>query len=102
MSPLFEFDPAARGDLREIVRYSRKQWGEVRGKAYTDALKRCIEDLAKGIGFYKDLSAISPDLRMVLCQHHYVFMLCREDAPAVVIAILHERMDMVARLKARL
>ncbi len=32
MSRLFEFDPAARGDLREIARYSRKQWGEVRGK----------------------------------------------------------------------
>jgi toxin ParE1/3/4 len=84
MSRLFEFDPAARADLREIARYSRKQWGEVRGKVYTDALKRCIEDLAQGIGFYKDLSAISPHLRMVLCQHHYVFMLPRENAPAVL------------------
>jgi plasmid stabilization system protein ParE len=102
MSRLFEFDPDARADLREITRYSRKRWGKARGRAYTDALKRCIENLAKGIGFYKDLSEISPHLRMVLCQHHYVFVLPRENAPAVVLAILHERMDIIARLKARL
>lgn len=44
MSRLFEFDRDARADLRDVVRYSRKQWGETRGKAYTDALKRCFED----------------------------------------------------------
>jgi toxin ParE1/3/4 len=36
------------------------------------------------------------------CEHHYIFCLPQHDAPALVVAILHERMDIMARLKHRL
>jgi len=41
-------------------------------------------------------------LRMVRCEHHYIFCLPRDDAPALVVAIFHERMDLMARLADRL
>ncbi|WP_232316649.1 hypothetical protein [Candidatus Burkholderia verschuerenii] len=35
-------------------------------------------------------------------EHHCIFCLPREDAPALVVAIVHERMDLMARLADRL
>lgn len=35
-------------------------------------------------------------------EHHFAFCLARKDAPALIIAILHERMDVMQRLTKRL
>ena len=48
------------------------------------------------------MSALYPALRMARCEHHYVFCLLREHAPALVVAIFHERMDLMTQLAARL
>lgn len=93
---------AAAADLREITRYTVKQWGEDKCRAYIAHLEQCTDAVAKGIGVYKDMSALHPDLRMAACQHHYIFCLPRQDVPALVVAILHERMDIITRLKLRL
>ena len=39
---------------------------------------------------------------MIKCEHHYIFCLPRKDAPALVVAIFHEKMDLMARLTDRL
>ncbi|EQB99260.1 plasmid stabilization protein [Photorhabdus temperata subsp. temperata M1021] len=46
----------------------------------------------------KDMSALFPGLRMGRYEHHYVFCLPREGAPALIVAIFHERMDLMTRL----
>lgn len=51
---------------------------------------------------FKELDAIYPALRMAHCEHHYVFCLPRENAPTVVVAIFHERMNLMERLAERL
>ena len=51
---------------------------------------------------FRDMSALYPELRMAHCESHYLFCLPRRDAPALIIAILHERMDLMARLAGRL
>ena len=89
----FVLHPAAAADLREIARYSRQQWGEERARAYTGKLRQRLLELAQGSGFSKDLSDIHPNLRCVLCGHHYLFFLPRPNAPLLVVALLHERMD---------
>ncbi|WP_240002209.1 hypothetical protein [Photorhabdus sp. S14-60] len=48
------------------------------------------------------MSEFFPALRMARCEHHYVFCLPRKDAPALIVAIFHERMDLLARLADRL
>ena len=39
---------------------------------------------------------------MLHCEHHYIFCLQRDDAPALVVAILYERMDLMRRVADRL
>lgn len=93
---------AAEADLREIIRYTRKQWGDAQVRRYIAVLERGIAHLAAGQGASKDMSTLFPALRMGRYQHHYVFCLPRENAPALIVAIFHGRMDLMARLARRL
>jgi len=103
ISAAYVLSNAAASDLRDIVRHTRKQWGREQALTYARRLQRGIEQLAaKGSAAGKDLPGIFPGLRMLHCEHHYLFCMPREDAPALVVAILHERMDLIARVSARL
>lgn len=92
----------AEADLRDIIRYTREQWGDVQTRRYVAKLTRGIERIATGQGTSKDMTALYPALRMGRCEHHYIFCLPRDDAPALVVAIFHERMDLMARVVGRL
>jgi toxin ParE1/3/4 len=93
---------AAEADLRGIIRYTREQWGEPQVRRYIASLESGAERLAAGQGAFRNMSALYPGLRMVHCGHHYIFCLPRDDAPALIVAIFHERMDLMARLADRL
>lgn len=93
---------AAESDLRAIVRYTRKQWGNAQVRQYIAKLEQGMASLAGGQGVFKDMSDLFPDLRMGWCEHHYIFCLPREGAPALIVAIFHERMDLMTRLDDRL
>jgi len=92
----------AAADLRGIVRYTVEQWGEVQCKAYIAQLEDAGCELAKGQGPYKELDELHPGLRVRLVGRHYLFCLPRTGEPALILAILHERMDIMTRLKNRL
>ena len=70
--------------------------------AITSPSLKGIARVAAGQGVFKDISALYPALRMARCDNHYVFCLPREDAPALIVAIFHERMDLMVRLADRL
>lgn len=93
---------AAEADLREIVRYTREKWGDAQVRRYMARLEDGIVRLAAGEGPFKDLGTLYPALRMARCDHHYVFCLPRETAPALIVAVFHERMDLMVRLADRL
>jgi plasmid stabilization system protein ParE len=93
---------SAANDLRSILRYTRETWGVAQARAYSKKLRTGLQRLAQGQGAYKILSDIHPSLRVTRCEHHYIFCLWREGAPAIIIAILHERMDLIARISDRL
>lgn len=92
----------AESDLRSVIRYTRTLWGAVQVRRYVSGLERGIANLAEGRGSFKDMSALYPALRMTRYQHHYVFCMPRQDAPALIVAIFHERMDLMKRLVDRL
>ncbi len=102
MTAPFVLQDGAVDDLRSIVRYTRKAWGEAQARAYSEALRTGIQRLVNGQGTYKILGDIHPALRVTRCEHHYIFCLWREDAPSLIVAILHERMDLIARITDRL
>lgn len=102
MTARYVLTMAAEADLRDIIRYSREKWGAAQTRRYVAKLARGIERIADNVSSSKDMSALHPGLRMDRCEHHYIFCLPRDDAPALIVAILHERMDLMTRLADRL
>ncbi|GFM31285.1 type II toxin-antitoxin system RelE/ParE family toxin [Novosphingobium sp. PY1] len=102
MTPPYVLTAAAEDDLRSIVRYTRKQWGSAQVRSYIAKLEQDIVRLASGQGPFKEMGELYPGLRLVHCEHHYIFCLPRGAEPALIVAILHERMDLVMRLESRL
>ncbi len=100
--PDYLLTAAAEADIRDIIRYTRKQWGDAQVRHYVAALEQGIARLAARQGVFKDMDALYPSLHMARCEHHYVFCLPRENAPALIVAIFHERMNLMTRLADRL
>lgn len=96
------FAKAAAADLREISRYTLDQWGEAQARRYIEQLDDAAAAVSDGRGVFKDWSDVLPGLRVAHVGRHHIFCLPRPDAPALILAILHERMDILDRLKSRL
>jgi len=92
----------AAADLRAIIRHTHQQWGAAQVRRYIAKLEAGIVKALSAQGAFKDLDTLYPKLRVAHCAHHYVFYLPREGAPALIVAIFHERMDLMARLADRL
>ena len=102
MTTRYVLTAAAEDDLRSIIRYTRKQWGSAQVRSYIAKLEQGIVRLASGQGPFKEMGELYPGLRLVHCEHHYIFCLPRGAEPALIVAILHERMDVVMRVESRL
>jgi plasmid stabilization system protein ParE len=98
----YDITPAARQDIRGIWIYTAKQWGERQADRYTGRLEMCFQGLAEGRTRSRSFSERVPQVRVPRCQHHYIFYVQPEGRKPLVIAVLHERMDMLARLGERL
>lgn len=101
MTRLYIYSRLAEADLREIIRHTARKWGAAQARAYA----RQIDDaaaVATGRGAFKDWSTVLAGLRVKAAGSHYVFGVHRPGRPALILAILHERMDLMARLKERL
>jgi toxin ParE1/3/4 len=96
------FSADAERDLFEIALYTSRQWGQQQARRYTEKLKQAIQAVSTGKAVYKEMESLRTGLRMLHCEHHYIFCLARTSEPAIIIAILHERMDIIARVKSRL
>jgi toxin ParE1/3/4 len=99
---LYQISDAAAEDWQSIVNYTLTQHGEAQTRKYMTALEESIEEMALGGGIYKNLDDLYQGMRSKHCEHHYIFGLMRADAPMLVVAILHERMNLMVQLKKRL
>jgi plasmid stabilization system protein ParE len=88
--------------LRGVIRHTRKEWGDAQVRRYVAKLEQGMARLAAGQGAFKELDEVHPALLVAHCEHHYVFCLPREQDPALIVAILHERMDLLVRVAERL
>ncbi|WP_269537291.1 type II toxin-antitoxin system RelE/ParE family toxin [Cerasicoccus fimbriatus] len=92
----------ADADLVSIIRYTLDTWGDEQTEKYVARLEACFVEIANQRVVAKSFSKSFPELHVVRCQHHFVFYLEHSRAPASIVAILHERMDMLSRLTDRL
>jgi toxin ParE1/3/4 len=93
---------SAAADLRDIVRYTTATWGGAQRSAYIKQLEDAACEVAEGRGAFKELGSVLPGLRVKAAGRHYIFCLPQAKGPALILAILHERMDLMARLQVRL
>jgi plasmid stabilization system protein ParE len=99
---LYEKTKAVLEDWQNIVNYTLDNHGEEQTLKYTQGLQKCMDSMAKSEGHYKDIDVDGHIIRVKHCQKHYLFALLKENEPMLVLAIFHERMDLMKRLKKRL
>ena len=100
--PPYDLTPAAEADLREIARYTLRQWGARQQQRYARHLAACFRRIAEGRVQSREFSERYPQVRVARCQHHYAFYVHPEGQKPLILAVLHEHMDLLARLGQRL
>jgi toxin ParE1/3/4 len=98
----YELTQAAEADLRDIARYTLRQWGEQQATHYARMLAQTFHAIADGDVISRSFSDRYPQVRVMRCEHHYIFYLHPEGSPPRILAVLHERMDMMTHLVDRL
>jgi plasmid stabilization system protein ParE len=98
----YDLTPAAEADLREIARYTLRQWRSRQQQRYARLLGACFRRLAGSRIRPRTFSERYPQVLVIRCQEHYVFYLHPEGQKPRIIAVLHGRMDLLARLRERL
>ena len=98
----YELTPAAEADLREIARYTLRQWGARQAQRYGRLLEAGFRKIAEDRAVSKTFSERYPQVRVTRCEHHYVFSLHPDGQKPRILAVLHEHMDLLARLGDRL
>jgi len=101
--PGYRITPEAKEDLRDIARYTHDTRGESRHERYRDQLAKCFHRIASAEIVPRHFSDTFPDWRVVRCEHHYVFYVDTETgSPVSILAVLHENINCLAKLKNRL
>lgn len=98
----YELTSAAKADLREIVRYTIERWGEEQAEHYAKSLEAEFLKIASNKVVSRQFLPSYPQVRVTKCQHHYIFYVLRESNLPYILAVLHERMDLIHRLQERL
>ena len=89
-------------DIQKIIRYTLDEWGKKQTLNYVNSLENCFNKIYQKRVRERCLFIDYPDLFVTRCQHHYIFYIRKETKPnVVIIAILHENMDLLANIKGR-
>jgi toxin ParE1/3/4 len=97
----YDLSPDAEADLEGVWNYTCDNWGADQADKYMGQIATCCERIAAGEAYCRRFPEIDPRLGSHHCQHHYIFFLETASKP-IIIAVLHERMEMLTRLKRRL
>jgi len=84
------------------VRLPLKQWGKKQSLHYASLLETRFLGIADRTSLSRSFSEHYPQIQVTRCEHHYIFYIHPEGKLPCIIAVLHERMDKIARLKYRL
>lgn len=100
--PTYELSALAVSDLDEILQYSFERFGKKQMLKYSTQLASCLDKISENNGHYKRIEINRKTVRSLHCQKHYIFALERTDKPLLILAVLHEKMELTRHLKNRL
>ncbi|MEW5421357.1 type II toxin-antitoxin system RelE/ParE family toxin [Amorphus sp. 3PC139-8] len=100
MSRSYRFTVDADRDLLRVWLDTELRWGEKQADKYMDALHARCQRIVEGAAAGKSFEG-SAEISFYLCEHHYLFYTEWENT-VVVIAVMHEHMDLPRRLADRM
>ncbi len=98
----FELSFLADEDLEKIVTYTVQKWDVEQAIRYVGFLDRHFEAIGQGEVQTKKVIPHRSDLLVSRCQKHVIFHHVREEECPLILAVFHERMNLLARLAERL
>lgn len=99
----YKLTALAEEDLRAIARYTVDTWGVEQAKRYEALLLKRFQEIVQGNITPRVFLKNRPDLLFTHCEHHYIFYWQpRDREKPIILAVLHERMDLMQKLKNRL
>jgi plasmid stabilization system protein ParE len=98
----YDLTPSAEDDIKDIARYTLKQWGKKQSLQYAGLLQARFLEIADRSCFSRSFSEHYSQIQVTRCEHHYIFYIHPEGKRPCIIAVLHERMDKMAKLENRL
>lgn len=99
MSAGYRLTPAARSDLDDIWDYSSRVWGLVQAERYILSIRDACDALVDGRRQGQPIDDIRPGYRKLAVGSHFLFYRIADAGFIDVIRILHQRMDVPARLQ---
>ena len=97
----YELADAADADLQEIAQYTISKWGAAQAVRYGEFLNAHFDAIGAGTVRTRIFLRHRPELRMSRVRHHYVFHIERAKKCPLILAVFHENMDLMARLRSR-
>jgi len=100
--PPYELTASAQEDLKEIARYTLTTWGRKQTLVYAGLLEKHFCEISARTAYVRSFSKRFPQILVSHCEHHYIFHVHPDNQSPRIIAVLHENMDILSRLKNRL
>jgi toxin ParE1/3/4 len=98
--PGYQITLAAEEDLRSIWRYTFDAWGPEQADKYLNQIEDCLDAIGDRRVRSRSFQHLPDGVCVHRCQHHYIFWIVIDRA--IIIAVLHEKMDVVQRLADRI
>ncbi len=102
MTTAYRLSEAANKDLKEVTRYTLNSWGKDALKEYVGGLKKTFAAIGEGAVHGRSFSKRFPGLLVTKYRYHYVFYFTEGLEEPGIIGVIHERRDIVSRLRERL
>jgi plasmid stabilization system protein ParE len=100
--PLYELTEEADADIQAIARYTISTWGIEQTQRYEALLEKHLRAIGQQKARTRVFLIHRPELLVSRVGHHYVFHQARKNQCPLILAVLHENMDLINRLRARL
>lgn len=98
----YQLTTLAREDLRAVAQHTVSKWGIAQAKRYQAALEDCFQTIGEKRIAGRIFIRRRPDLLFTRCEHHFIFFQMREKKGPLILAVFHEKMDLMTRIGVRL
>ena len=97
----FYFTKASRKDLKDIWRYTYKNWGEKQADSYLLGIQSTCVELSKSPTIGRLFHDLEVEVRVYRYKKHYIFYF-EKDISIKIIAVIHEKMDVIRKIPWRI